>query len=298
MLPSFRLIAATFLCGFFVVFAGLRLAASLNDIHEGLPVMAAHAAPVSITSVADREVRRSLAAAPLVYDLRFVISTVAPTLVRVPLTVLDQPAALLSIVPPEAFSREGSLDAAPEAEAAKNATQPAEPEATVAAIPPAAPVIPESAVVPDPPAAQPAAEAPAVPAIDSQAVPDPTAEHSAVETPAPITQATANEAQATPAPAIEESRPNPEVAAAPVETPAAPTTGPEPRPRSPAVALPVPKPQAAKPPAAKSSRLAQVKVAREKPVRVARRVAPPNRPDDTFGSSNRAFATLPGIAQR
>ena len=60
MLPSFRLIAATFLCGFFVVFAGLRLAASLNDIHEGLPVMAAHAAPVSITPVADREARRSL----------------------------------------------------------------------------------------------------------------------------------------------------------------------------------------------------------------------------------------------
>ena len=30
MLPSFRLIAATFLCGFVVVFAGLRLAASLQ----------------------------------------------------------------------------------------------------------------------------------------------------------------------------------------------------------------------------------------------------------------------------
>ena len=28
MLPSFRLIAATFCCGFLVVFAGLRLAAS------------------------------------------------------------------------------------------------------------------------------------------------------------------------------------------------------------------------------------------------------------------------------
>ena len=108
MLPSFRLIAATFLCGFFVVFAGLRLAASLNDIHEGLPVMAAHAAPVSITPVADREARRSLAAAPVMYDLRFVVSTVAPTLVRVPPTVLDQPAPLLSIVPPEAFGREGS----------------------------------------------------------------------------------------------------------------------------------------------------------------------------------------------
>ena len=59
MLPSFRLIAATFLCGFFVVFAGLRLATSLNDIHEGLPVMAAHAAPVSIEPAPDREARRS-----------------------------------------------------------------------------------------------------------------------------------------------------------------------------------------------------------------------------------------------
>ena len=49
MLPSFRLIAATFLCGFVVVFAGLRMAVSLNDIHEGLPVMAGHAAPVSGT---------------------------------------------------------------------------------------------------------------------------------------------------------------------------------------------------------------------------------------------------------
>ena len=72
-----------------MVFAGLRLAASLNDIHEGLPVMAAHAAPVSITPVADREARRSLAGT-VMYDMRFVISTVAPTLVRVPPTVLDQ----------------------------------------------------------------------------------------------------------------------------------------------------------------------------------------------------------------
>ena len=303
MLPSFRLIAATFLCGFFVVFAGLRLAASLNDIHEGLPVMAAHAASVSITPVADREARRSLAAAPLMYDMRFVISTVAPKLVRVPPTVLDQSAPPLSIVPPDAFDREGSLDAAPEAEAAKDATEPAEPEATVAAIPPAAPVIPGSAVVPDAPALQPATEAPAVAAIDSRATPNttaehPAAEHSAAQTPAPVTQATANEPQATPAPAIEESPPNPEAAAAPAETPAAPATGPEPKPRSPAAALPAPKPQAAKPQAAKSSPRSRVAVARKKLVRVARRAAPTNRLEDTFGSSNRAFATLPGIAQR
>ena len=93
MLPSFRLIAATFLCGFFVVFAGLRMAASLNDIHEGLPVMAAHAAPVSIAPVADREARRGLAAVPVMYDMRFVVSAVAPTLVRVPPTALDRPGA-------------------------------------------------------------------------------------------------------------------------------------------------------------------------------------------------------------
>ena len=79
MLPSFRLIAATFLCGFLVVFAGLRLAASLNDIHEGLPVMAAHAAPVSIAPVADQEARRGLAAVPVMYDLRFAVSRVAST---------------------------------------------------------------------------------------------------------------------------------------------------------------------------------------------------------------------------
>jgi hypothetical protein len=313
MLPSFRLIAATFLCEFFVVFAGLRLAASLNDIHEGLPVMAAHAAPVSITPVADREARRSLAAVPLMYDMRFVSSTVAPILVRVPPTVLDQPAPPLWIVPPDEFIRKGFLEVAPEAEAAKDATEPTEPEATVAAIPPTAPVIPESTVVPEAPAGQPVTEVPAVAAIDSRVNPDTTAEHPAAESPdsetlAPVTQATANEPQATPAPAIEESPPNPEAAAAPAETPAAPATGLEPNPRAPAAALPAPKPQAAKPQAAKpqvakpqaakSSPPARVKVARKKLVRVARRAAPTNRLDNTFGSSNGAFATLPGLAQR
>jgi len=292
MLPSFRLIAATFLCGFFVVFAGLRLAASLNDIHEGLPVMAAHAAPVSITPVADREARRSLAAVPMMYDLRFVISTVAPTLVRVPPMALDEPAPPLSIVPPDAFDREGSVDAAPETEAAKDATEPAEPVAAVAAIPPAAPVIPEPAVVPDAPVAQPPPEPPAVATIDSRATPDTTVEHPAAETPAPVTQATANEPQA--APAIEESLPNPEAAVAPAETPAVPG----PKPRSPAAALPAAKSQAAKPQAAKSAPRARVKVARKKLVHLARRAAPTNRLENTFGSSNAAFATLPGIAQR
>ena len=131
MLPSFRLIAATFLCGFFVVFAGLRLAASLNDIHEGLPVMSAHAAPVSITPAADREARRGLSSVPVMYDLRFAVSTVAPTLIRVAPTVLDRPGLPLAILPPEDVAE--GLAAGP-----RNA----EPEATATAIEPQAPVSP------------------------------------------------------------------------------------------------------------------------------------------------------------
>ena len=48
MLPGFRLIAATFFCGFLMVYGGLKLASSFNAFHEGLPVMAAHAAPIPL----------------------------------------------------------------------------------------------------------------------------------------------------------------------------------------------------------------------------------------------------------
>jgi hypothetical protein len=151
MLPSFRLIAATFLCGFVVVFAGLRLAASLNDLHEGLPVMAAHAAPASIAPVADRELRRGLAAVPMMYDLRFAVSTVSPTLVRVPPTVFDRPAQPPAIVPLEDIARE-TAPAASEDEVAKEASLP---EAAVAAIQPEAPATQAPDVVPDGPAEPP-----------------------------------------------------------------------------------------------------------------------------------------------
>ena len=214
MLPSFRLIAVTFLCGFFVVFAGLRLAASLNDFHEGLPVMAAQAAPVSIAPVADREARRGVAAVPVMYDLRFAISTVAPTLIRLPPTFLDRLAPPLATVPPEDIARETL-----EAEPAEEADQP---EATVSAIEPQAPVAPESAVVLDAPAELPAAKAPAIAAIDSQATPDAPAGWPAAETPAPATQAAAIEPRAAPSAGTEEPLANSEPAA--TEAPAAPAT--------------------------------------------------------------------------
>jgi hypothetical protein len=97
MLPSIRLIAATFFCGFVVVFAGLRVVASLNDIHEGLPVMAAHAAPIQAVPNADPNMRRGQSAAPTIYDLRFVSSSAsyAPTLVS-----LAPTAPPLDITPP------------------------------------------------------------------------------------------------------------------------------------------------------------------------------------------------------
>ena len=142
MLPSFRLIAATFLCGFVVVFAGLRMAVSLNDIHEGLPVMAAHAAPVSIAPAADHELRRGMTPAPVMYDLRFAVSrtALAPTLPGP--SAPELPAPPLSLLPAEDFSREVIAS---------------EPESTVAAIPPDEPPKPEA---PDAATAQPGQQQP------------------------------------------------------------------------------------------------------------------------------------------
>jgi hypothetical protein len=135
MLPSFRLIAATFLFGFFVVFAGLRMAASLNDIHEGLPVMAAHAAPISIAPVANRDRRRGLSATPVMFDLRFDVATanLAPTPASLTGPTFDRPAPPLAIVPAEDIAKETAVPGATEAD-------PSKPESAVAAIRPDAPL--------------------------------------------------------------------------------------------------------------------------------------------------------------
>ena len=110
MLPSFRLIAATFLCSFFVVFVGLRMAASLNDIHEGLPVMAAHAAPMTVAPAADRDARRGASSVPVMYDLRFAVAPVSPILVRAAPTLIERPVPQLplAILPPDLPSAQQS----------------------------------------------------------------------------------------------------------------------------------------------------------------------------------------------
>jgi hypothetical protein len=129
MLPSFRLVAATFLCGFIVVFAGLRLAVSLNDIHEGLPVIAAaHAAPV-------------------MYDLRFAVRSTSqtPAPVNVTALVIDRAAPLdvgppLSIARPDQIAKGTPASVEPtniEPAKAAEATMPEPPAALETATPPA-----------------------------------------------------------------------------------------------------------------------------------------------------------------
>jgi hypothetical protein len=101
MLPSFRLVAATFFCGFLMVFAGLRLASSLNDFHEALPVMAAHAAPLSVGMPAGPDFTRGPAMMPSIYDLRFSMTPAGPTLVSAVSTQrIELPAAPLSLAAP------------------------------------------------------------------------------------------------------------------------------------------------------------------------------------------------------
>ena len=111
MLPSIRLIAITFCCGFIVVFAGLRLATSVNGLHKAMPVMAAHAAPVTVGAIADRDLRRGQSAVPVMYDMRFAVGTAAPapagsqpTIDRVPPVMMP-----LVILPPIAHRSRTSM---------------------------------------------------------------------------------------------------------------------------------------------------------------------------------------------
>ena len=302
MLPSFRLIAATFLCGFVVVFAGLRMAVSLNDMHEGLPVMAAYAAPVTTLPIADQEMRRGQSTVPVMYDMRFAVSraTLAPTLVAATHTTLDQPAPPLSLAPPADFIREAPAPITPAAAEAA----PAEPERTVAvaAIQPEPPVIEAPAatipvIVPSVPETL-RFEAPVVAAIEPQPTPSPEPAQAPTSVAVPAADATpaasmpetnslelksaeskiaAIELRATPEPA-----PKPETAPVAAVPPAsAPditasidatshsSTDTNRDRGNPALAIPQPKPKAAKKAAPKNAKIA---VVRKK--RIARRAAP------------------------
>ena len=76
MFPGLRLIAVSFLCGFVVVFIGLRAVFSLNNVHSSLPVMAAQAAQAVPPGMI--EPRAAPSAMPTLYDFRLVASAVTP----------------------------------------------------------------------------------------------------------------------------------------------------------------------------------------------------------------------------
>jgi hypothetical protein len=268
MLPSFRLIAATFLCGFVVVFAGLRMAVSLHDIHEGLPVMAGHAAPVSVTPAADSEARRGLAAVPVMYDLRFAVGTVSPAVVRVVPTAFDRPAPPLAIIPPQDLIEQNLVEQSlveqslveqslveqslAKQDLAEPAKETPEPERTVAAIQPDTPVTTASdAPILDAPPEAPKPETPTVAAVETQAIPD--LEASAAEPLIPEPDTTASIATS-------DQGIDPALAAVPT---------------------PIAKPKAAKP-----APKAVAKVVRKKRVRTAQRAAPANNPLGINPASN------------
>ena len=166
MLPGFRLIAATFLCGFAIVFVGLRLASSLHDVNVGLPVMVAHAAPISVAAVADNEMRRGRSAVPVMYDMRFAVSSIAhtPTLANLA-PLIDRTAPLGPLLMP-ADEPVGEETSAP----AEFTDEPDEIEDTIAATPPET----QPAAAPEP--AAPVATAPEpTPPQEAAADPKPTA---------------------------------------------------------------------------------------------------------------------------
>ncbi len=131
MLPSFRLITATFCCGFLIVFAGLRLATTFNGINQAMPVMTAHAAPVTIAAIGDQGQRRGAAAVPVTYDLRFAVSAAQPTPAAVSPIVdraapLMMPLVILPLIAQEqAASQAGSEDKTETAAVAALPTKPA-----------------------------------------------------------------------------------------------------------------------------------------------------------------------------
>ena len=87
MLPSLRLIAATFLCSFLIVFVGIRLAATSRVAHENAG-RATTALPLQLTGAdAAADMRRIDSDAPVMFDLRFAMGATEPASVPSGLTM-------------------------------------------------------------------------------------------------------------------------------------------------------------------------------------------------------------------
>jgi hypothetical protein len=142
MLPSLRLIEITFLCGFAAVFAGLRLATSLN---AALPVTTAHAG-AHILSAADGEAH--LASMPAMFDTRFAIAPAPAVLVRATPSVRERPSLPLSVAPLQDKTAPDTIPVAAIAEPAEPSSKPDAVLATAQPDPPADPAAPADAPAP------------------------------------------------------------------------------------------------------------------------------------------------------
>jgi len=145
MLPSFRLIGITFLCGFAAVFAGLRLAASFNG---AVPMTTAHGG-AHVLAATDGEVH--LASAPAMFDTRFAIAAAPTVQVRATPSILQRPSLPLSVMPPQ----ETAADAVPvaavaEPDAVLATAQPDPPADLVAPTDAPAPALQDAPLTPDP----------------------------------------------------------------------------------------------------------------------------------------------------
>ena len=303
MLPGFRLIALTFCCGFVVVFVGLRLAASVNGMHQAMPVMAAHAAPVMAGAIADRELRRGQNAVPVMYDMRFAVGSAVPAAAGAQPVIDRAPSVMMPLVILPPIALEAERNAAPEADAS-----------VVAALPPAAIDIP----LPEPAAVdltfspQAKAKSPAVAVLAPQAAPRavidlPVPEPAPIDlTFAPPTAAKDKPAVAATAPhaprtfeiplpdpaavdltlppakpemdATEQKRPETDARSKPIELAALATDVPGGTVKLPTKAIPLPRPKAAVQPVA-----AKAVHAKPKPHRKVARATQQNGFDNFFG---------------
>jgi hypothetical protein len=145
VLPSFRLIVATFLCSFLIAFFGLRMAVTprFSTDTAGRP---AAPLPLQLTGAdAGADMRRVDGNAPVVFDLRFAMGATAPTSVPSGLTLhaIDR------------AKRESGFDVPVQAEATEPAVSARnEPRIEVAALPePSAATADAPPPTPGPPAA-------------------------------------------------------------------------------------------------------------------------------------------------
>lgn len=169
MLPSLRLIAITFCCGFLVVFAGLRLAASVNGLHRAMPVMAAHAAPVTAGAIADPDLRRGQSAVPVMYDMRFAVGRAVPAAAGAQPVIDRAPSVMMPLVILPPIAMEAERNTAPEADPAVMAALTPQPAAkpeppVVIGIPLPEPATVDLSLPPQPKTPSPAVAALAAPA--------------------------------------------------------------------------------------------------------------------------------------